>query len=69
MKRKAERETNVYEILENWIPEDLTDHPDFPEYLDGFTHQAYAKKVERYWENRRRRQTKRRNFEPRAEDW
>ena len=32
-------------MVENWIPSDLTDHPDFPEYLDGYTHEIYAVKI------------------------
>ena len=70
-KRKAAKETNVNDILENWIPDDLTEHPDFPEYLDGFTHEVYAKKIENYWANRKRKDLKRKmpGFQPRAEDW
>ena len=70
-KRKAERAVKILEILENWIPGDLTEHPDFPEYLDGFTHEVYAKKIENYWANRKRKDLKRKmpGFQPRAEDW
>ena len=51
--RKQLSESEVLHILENLIPEDLTDHPNFPEYLDGWTHKEYAEKVERYWLKRR----------------
>ena len=58
-KKKIERAAKVLEMVENWIPSDLTDHPDFPEYLDGYTHEIYAVKIENYWLNRRRKQLKR----------
>merc|ERR1712062_832749 len=44
---------------EKMNPEDLTDHPNFPEYVDGITHEVYAEKIESYWINRRNRQLNR----------
>ena len=53
-KRKAENELKAEYFLENMIPDDLTDHPNFPEYLDGCTDEEYAEKVKKYWINRRK---------------
>jgi len=56
--KKAARELRILDILEKMNPEDLTDHPNFPEYVDGITHEVYAEKIESYWINRRNRQLK-----------
>merc|ERR1712008_223676 len=58
-KEEGRESSKILEILENWIPGDLTEHPDFPEYLEGYTHEKYAVKIENYWVNRRRQQLKR----------
>merc|ERR1711874_855928 len=55
-KRKAARELKAQDILEKMMPEDLTGHPNFPEYLDGVTLADYAHKVEIYWIKRRKEQ-------------
>ena len=39
-------------VLENWIPEDLTGHPDFPEYLEGITDKKYCTEIRKYWNKR-----------------
>ena len=53
-KLKRKKESKGHYILENWVPEDLTGYPDFPDYLDGSTHEEYAIKVENYWIERSR---------------
>lgn len=40
--------------LENLIPEDLSEYPDFPEFLEGMSQQEYTLVVEKYWTNKRR---------------
>ena len=51
----------VQNVLENWIPEDLTNHPDFPEFSEGFTQEAYAGKVLEYWVDRTKKRLKRKS--------
>merc|ERR1712083_371206 len=62
IRKKAEREFRTQRILETMIPEDLEGHPDFPEYLEGTTHEQYADKIERYWENQNRLKLKRKSL-------
>jgi len=60
-KEKAARELKVQKIIENLIPEDSTDHPNFPELLAGVT-----KEIDQYWINRGMETLKRKmsGFEP-----
>merc|ERR1712156_761686 len=53
-KKKAARELRAQEILldPTMNPEDLTDHPNFPEYSEGTTDEVYAGKIEIYWQDR-----------------
>ena len=55
-KKKAARELRAQEILldPTMNPEDLTDHPNFPEYSEGTTDEVYAGKIEIYWQDRRK---------------
>ena len=58
-KKLVARELRVQEILETMNPEDLTDHPNFPEYSEGTTDLVYAEKIENYWQNRKKAELKR----------
>merc|ERR1712083_1293598 len=48
-KKKEYRANEVLKILTTQNPEDLTNHPHFPEFLDGESFAEYANKIERYW--------------------
>ena len=63
-KKQAARELKVQEILETMNPEDLTDHPNFPEYSEGTTDLVYAEKIENYWQNRKKLELKKRKLMP-----
>ena len=58
-KKRAARELRVQQILENLIPKDLTEHPDFPEKLADDSPEQYAEKIDKYWIDQRRNKFKR----------
>ena len=53
--KMLKKELEIQNILENYIPEDLTEYPDFPDYLDGVTHEEYAQLVKDFWIKRVRK--------------
>merc|ERR1712083_290034 len=48
-KKKEYRADKVLKILTTQNPEDLTNHPDFPEFRDGESYNDYADRIEQYW--------------------
>ena len=58
-KKRAARELRVQQILENLIPKDLTEHPDFPEKLVDDSPEQYAEKIDKYWIDQRKNKLKR----------
>ena len=58
-KKREDLKTKVQHTLENLVPENLADYPDFPEFSRGDTKRVYAEKIEYYWENRKKNNLKR----------